>query len=458
MFKDSFPEAEAALHFPGNDQESLKSSLEEYHSGEHGGVSVDDDRWEEAATAFSAAYQAAGFEWEFGIPDGLDPSELRRIFEDRFERIVASVDRTSTPGYPYRLKYRTNGELFDNAKGEVKSILWDRIQRIYYADESEFAEVGQKDPLGWIRKNLRDPVRVFPKKQSQKCSKLLPRVISQISVIDQMIERFFFTGFTEAESKGYPFLPTKKGIGFNRAHAELIGEVVQEVSRVTGLDPIASDVKGWEKNYNSDMANAHGLVMFLTASDHESCTETLERAIRWWSCSLTTCPYVTDEGRLIVYPDFRVQRSGDFLTTSSNGSGRWMCAYLVGSYAICMGDDSLEWTTMSKDELIAAYAKIGLPVRDVEQMKWDDFLFCSHRFKRAIDGTWLCWLDSWQRMLYSSSFSGLSDNSTHFNYLSEVEDMDDPVLRNRIVEFLQARMSLLGAVAEHDKEEKSEQA
>lgn len=305
---------------------------------------------------------------------------------------------------------------------------------------------------------MRDPVRVFPKKQSQKRTKELPRVISQISVVDQMVERFFFTGFTTAESMGYPFLPTKKGIGFNRSHAKLIGDSICEVSKAVGCDPIASDVSGWEKNYNRPMALAHGSIMRATASDGEKCSVTLKRATDWWAHSLITCPYVTDGGGLVVFPDFRVQRSGDFLTTSSNGSGRWMCGYLVGSYSVCMGDDCLEWSRKSKAELIAAYAEIGLPVRDVEQMSRDDFLFCSHRFKRANDGTWLCWLETWQRMLYSSSFSDLWDISTHSNYLSEVDDMEDLALRARIVEFLQARLSLLGAVAEHDKTEISEQA
>jgi hypothetical protein len=305
---------------------------------------------------------------------------------------------------------------------------------------------------------LRDPVRLFAKKQAQKVKKKLPRLIASVSVVDQIVTRYFFMNYAEAESDFYPLLPTKKGIGFNREHAQKIGESVEKVSDIFDENPIASDVSGWEKNFSQELADLHADHMIDTCENADSCGSLLVNACEWWSKSLLTTPYVLDSGEIINFDDLRVQRSGDYLTTSSNGVGRGICAEYVGSYGMEMGDDCLEWPVfdsegqrISTEELIRRYAEIGLPVRDVEFQSKDDFVFCSHRFKRQDDGSWHCWLDSWQRMLYEASFSKFCDESTIANYLSEVEDMPPSSEKSKILFFLGTREMLLRPVAEHDK-------
>lgn len=301
-------------------------------------------------------------------------------------------------------------------------------------------------------------MRLFAKKQAQKRSKELPRLIASVSVVDQIVTRFFFMNYADAESAFYPNLPTKKGIGFNREHAQKIGKFVDSVSEIFDENPIASDVSGWEKNFSQDLADLHAKHMFETCENSDDCGTFLANACEWWSKSLLTTPYVLDTGHIINFDDLRVQRSGDYLTTSSNGVGRGICAEYVGSYGMEMGDDCLEWPVfdaegqrITTEELIRRYAEIGLPVRDVEFQTPGDFVFCSHRFKRQDDGSWHCWLDSWQRMLYESSYSKLYDESTLANYLSEVEDMPPSREKSKILFFLESRKMLLRAVAEHDK-------
>lgn len=310
----------------------------------------------------------------------------------------------------------------------------------------------------WIEGSLRDPVRLFAKKQAQKKSKALPRLIASVSVVDQIVTRYFFMNYADAESAFYPNLPTKKGIGFNREHAHKIGKSVESISEIFDENPIASDVSGWEKNFSQDLADLHAEHMYETCENADDCGTFLVNACEWWSKSLLTTPYVLDTGHIINFDDLRVQRSGDYLTTSSNGVGRGICAEYVGSYGMEMGDDCLEWPTfdaegqrITTEELIKRYAEIGLPVRDVEFQSPDDFVFCSHRFKRQDDGSWHCWLDSWQRMLYEASYSKLYDDSTLANYLSEVEDMPPSREKAKILFFLKGREMVLRAVAEHDK-------
>lgn len=272
-----------------------------------------------------------------------------------------------------------------------------------------------------------------------------------------MVERFFFQAFADAESSCYPNLPTKKGIGFSKEHAEAIGERVFVTSKVLNLPPTGSDVKGWEKNFSLECAKGHARHMKRTCSNLDSCQKTLEKVSNWWACSLVSTPHVLDSGELLVFDDTVVQRSGDFLTTSSNGSQRGTCAEAVDSVSIEMGDDCIEWNLKSEDELRKAYAEINLPVRDVEVHSGESFLFCSHRFERQTDGSWACWLETWQRMLFESSFSKMNDLSTNLNYMAEIEDMPDCPDKSRIIDFLSRRKVLLGAVAGHEKQEESDQ-
>jgi hypothetical protein len=214
--------------------------------------------------------------------------------------------------------------------------------------------------------------------------------------------------------------------------------------------PKASDVSGWEKSFTDEMAEDHGSLMRKTCAND---SPTLVKALDWWAMSLTTTPYVTDEGELIDFRDKRVQRSGDLMTTAANGSQRAARALAIGSIPKDMGDDCLEWTKLTKEELIEAYSKIGLPVRDVEDQELDTFLFCSHRFKRRSDGSWTSWLETWERMIFESAHSKLNDESTNLNYRDEVANMPDCFDRRRILHFLDRRQEMLSAVAGHEQEQ-----
>jgi len=271
-----------------------------------------------------------------------------------------------------------------------------------------------------------------------------------------MVERFFFGPYAEAESDFYPKLPTKKGIGFSREHAALIGQSVYETSKILDTEPVASDVEGWEKNFSQDLADAFSDHMQQTCENRNECKIALAKACDWWRYSLLSTPYVMDDGTLIDFNDLKVQRSGDFLTTSSNGVGRGVCAAAIGSASVEMGDDCLEWPVVDHEQLTRDYKDIGLPVRDVEVQKRDDFVFCSHRFTRQNDGSWKCWLETWHRMMYEASFNEINDLSTTANYLQEIEDMPAGPEKDLIALFIQCREELLGAVAEHDEDKESE--
>lgn len=306
-----------------------------------------------------------------------------------------------------------------------------------------------KDPMQWLEKGLRDPDRLFPKNQANPLRKPLPRVIAGSSLVDQLVTRILFSGFTDAEGEAYPFLPTKKGIGFSDEHAELLGEQFEGLNKALGRPPAVSDVAGWEKNFSEPVAECTRIPMKETMKSGSK--ELFDVGFNWWKFSLLSNLAVTDSGKLVRFKDLKVQRSGNFLTTTSNGIGRKCVALSVGSVANTAGDDCHEWNDLSVEELIQAYARIGVPVRDVVQMDSKTLVFCSHSFQRDGDGRWKCWLSEWERMLYEASRSKLLDVGTDLNWIKEVENHPDPEMRRKFHAFVSGRRLLLGAVAEHDE-------
>lgn len=323
----------------------------------------------------------------------------------------------------------------------------------------EELEACKADGRLWLTEDFRDPVRLFAKKQAQKKSKPKPRCIASVSLIDQLVTRFFFQGYTDAEGANYPNLLTMKGIGFNKYHATCMGLAQECLDDKFTKGPVASDVKGWEKSVTYQSALASKDIM------HDTCTNlntpgqkrAFELAFAWWSMSLVTNLYVLDSGELIDFRDEKGQRSGDFLTTTCNGNSRALCALAVGSIPKVNGDDCLEWTEKSAEELIEAYHKISLPVREVTQFPKTRFEFCSHVFAKdpTAEGGWLCWLKTWERMVYESSFSRDLDES-ETNWKDEMINNPDVEVVERFLSYLRERRKVLTSFPEHDEIKESQ--
>lgn len=391
---------------------------------------------ERTANAVAQDYIEGGVQWAFFTREVECTSTFKQDLAEAIELSKREINLQSGPGFPYRLLYRTNKALFEGAWEEVRDRVEERVINILFGgDDFEFCS---NHPEEWIERRLRDPDRVFPKAQANPSRKVDPRIIANQSIVDQLVTRVLLGNFTHAEGKAYPKLPTKKGLGFSREHAGLIG-ACYSANSPKGL-AIASDVAGWEKNFTQCFADGTAQVALKTCNNR---TVLADRAIDWWRLSLLTNLYILDNGSLIDFADHRVQRSGNLLTTTANGIGRSMAAYCVGSCPMTMGDDCLEWTTLSKEDLLGEYSKIRLPVRDVAVMSKDSFLFCSHRFNKGQDGIWVSWLETWERMLFESSYSKLNDNSTNLNWEDEISEMPDGVERSSIIEYLSSRREIL---------------
>lgn len=318
-----------------------------------------------------------------------------------------------------------------------------------------FRNFSSLSPLDMVLQGYRDPDRYFPKRQANPKRKALPRVIASASIVDQLVTRIFFQDLADNEGAAYPRLCTKKGIGFSPEHAEILGPLFDSKSKEFCSSPMISDVEGWEKNFDSSVCKMVRLTIDQLCVNK---SVFLDKALDWWEGTLLSNLGFLDDGTLIDFCDNKVQRSGNFLTTTSNGMARAGLAFLAGSQPFCCGDDCNEWNVLSADELKDVYVSMGVPLRDVEVTPPDRYTFCSHTFTK-VEGAWTCWLSSWERMIWEAAHNPILDYGSNLNWIKEVAYMDDATTRNAILGFLELRLAILEqaklpmARSEHDEEE-----
>ena len=116
-----------------------------------------------------------------------------------FCRVVKGLDFTSSPGYPYLLRATNNAQLFGVVDGEPS--------------EQALAEfwslVRQR-----IEQQTADPIRLFVKPEPHKQKKLEQgryRLISSVSVLDQIIDTMLFGPMNQMMIENYHFIPSKAG-------------------------------------------------------------------------------------------------------------------------------------------------------------------------------------------------------------------------------------------------------
>lgn len=249
--------------------------------------------------------------------------------------------------------------------------------------------------------------------------------------------RIFFGDFADKEANSFPTICTKKGIGFSGWQKEVMVECFEEVTKNTGSHPVVSDVSGWEKTFSLDLCNVVCCVM--NQLNYQFGHQHINTMLAWYLFTLfrnpgylDIHPLFPDEGALISFQHDKVQRSGNFLTTTSNGIGRSYLAFFVGSYPVSMGDDCCEWPNCALDTLKERYKALRLPLRDVEALpvvKGNiNYKFCSHSFWKDPDlegseRAYRCWLFAWERMIFEAHCKPRVNAEDLENYTKELEEM-----------------------------------
>jgi hypothetical protein len=211
-----------------------------------------------------------------------------------------------------------------------------------------------------------------------------------------MVERVLFSNWSKVLLKRFPSLDCAIGIGFSDRQLDLFAAVIAERTELYGFPPRSADVKGWDRTVSdwmldADIAVVSSLVPLLGYSKWKS-------AALSWSVTAANCSYYVDGSIYYkVVPGLTI--SGSYRTTHSNSVMRLIIAHLAGSSAVVCGDDSLEWNTLSTQDLVSRYAALGFSLRDVQEHAVGAFSFCSHDFREAFHGTTAS-LSTWPKSLF----------------------------------------------------------
>lgn len=125
------------------------------------------------------------------------PSDF--LSKSHFVRVVAGLDWTSSPGYPYMRNATNNGILLGVVDGVPNP---DRLDWLWSVVQSQLL----------LRRS--DPIRLFVKAEPHKKSKLEDsrhRLISSVSIVDQVIDHMIFGDFNQAVVDNWATTPSKVG-------------------------------------------------------------------------------------------------------------------------------------------------------------------------------------------------------------------------------------------------------
>jgi hypothetical protein len=220
-----------------------------------------------------------------------------------------------------------------------------------------------------------DVVRLFVKNEPHSASKIEQgrfRLISSVSLVDQIVERLLFSRQNHKEIDNWTVIPSKPGIGLDLD--EQTEAVWKHVRKLAGPATVASsDASGWDWSVQGWELEAEAEMRIALADTTGGIFADLVR--KRFRCLSLSVFYLSD-GRMFAQTIPGVMKSGSYVTGSSNSRIRKLASDLVGAeWCISMGDDAVE--AVVKDA-VAKYEQLGHSIKgyDIDFT----FEFCSHIF------------------------------------------------------------------------------
>lgn len=333
--------------------------------------------------------------------------------------ILPNLKRSSSPGLPWAALAKTKGEIVDNHSMLLAQAVLARLDVLESVDLSLYS-----DPCKCVDDDLCDPVRLFVKNEPHtqtKASEERWRLISSVSIEDEIIERLLCSKQNEAEIENWLTCPSKPGIGlsldeqslaFFKSMEERLGEAHE------------ADVRGWDNSVKYWMYEFDVQCRIrLCGASKESAFAKILRA-RFWC--LARSVFSTSDGKLFKQLMPGWMKSGSYITSSTNSRMRVGLAYILGAkWCVAMGDDSLESYVA---DAIAKYDEFGIDVKMYRECG-SSFEFCSNRF---VDGVAvpLNWAKGLYRLLCSApSMERLEQFEREYRHSPELDRCMGFILR-----------------------------
>lgn len=254
-------------------------------------------------------------------------------------------------------------------------------------------EVFPTHPLDRVVTGYTDFIIPFEKYEghpSRKAQQGRWRIVSSLSLVDQLVERVFYTDFVEPVKEDYPSSGVCIGISFT-------DEGTDEFARSIPVDNLYStDVSGFDRSQDASYIRA---CVDRRLATLPSGMEKLRKAIRRHNeCMMHPVFAVPTRGAAELYISTRPKcmLSGRYVTTFFNSDIRMDLAFLAqASYAKACGDDCLE--VHADDNIVERYSELGYKLRQPQLMKAEQIEFCSHSYSRGPNHASL---SSWPKALH----------------------------------------------------------
>jgi hypothetical protein len=322
--------------------------------------------------------------------------------------MIQLVKRKSSPGIPFVAYGSTNEKILDNPvafEALVRAIVR-RIKRLVKIP----LDHNYDNRRSLMEEDLADLIRLFVKQEPHKEAKVLAnrwRLIWSISLVDQVVERFFWNTHAKREIAMWEIIPSKPGMGAADYQLKSLGLQVEGLIRyrrrknpsarngpLCDRDVVASDMELAEWMLFS------GVVSMLIEYDYplESDFWRGQYARHKLGCR----PIVSlSNGEMYETLNPGLMLSGRFVTSFLNSRVYTFISALRGERAMCMGDDTIESNVsdMSEAEIERFYELVGLPTEIGLRDTLEGLEFCSLLFHKDGDNI-VAHPKRWGRSLY----------------------------------------------------------
>lgn len=280
------------------------------------------------------------------------------------------------------------------------------VERLFLLANTPFEQVFNCTPSDLVRAGFCDPIRLFVKQEPHPVRKLKEgryRLISSVSLIDQLVERMLFGPQNQLEISEWANIPSKPGMGLSLQ--EQGDTIMRDLKVKHSWCPAAeADISGfdwtvqdWELWADVEMRIALGGFPYLLA----------KAARNRFACFMSSV-FQLSNGELLEQLRPGIMKSGSYCTSSTNSRVRCLMAELIGSpWCIAMGDDSVEGfveDARQKYEVLGHTCKDYVPCEVDECGELVSVNFCSHKIQEGNT-----YLETWPKTLFRHLASGSAD-------------------------------------------------
>lgn len=262
-------------------------------------------------------------------------------------------------------------------------------------------------PRDLIRLGLCDPIRLFVKNEPHPIKKIEEgrfRLISSVSLVDQLVERLLFGPQNEAEIAQWQSVPSKPGMGLSQKWQQ--SALWNDLANKHRVAPAAeADISGFDWSVQKWELEADVCIRIERGKFPERMRKA---ALNRFKC-FSNAVFQLSNGELIEQGLPGLMKSGSYCTSSTNSRIRCLMAELIEApWCIAMGDDSVEGfveNAREKYDLLGHTCKDYVPcATSGNELK--EINFCSHSI-----GENHCFLQTWAKTL--------------FRFLSHPDDFDE---------------------------------